>query len=550
MTTAQSCQLVWWALAAAVLLAVPSPLLGQPAELPEPVGDLSPGIVLVAEDESGRGREVARWPIESDCDITDANGTARVRSTESEEGEPILAGDDTLSVDVALELNCEGGETVSLELSLVTKVANRIIGPGTFRLLLDAPGLADAVVLSPLFPIFLVQIKEVSYLQSHPILSDDVRARAQVPFGQPFTEPQWQDNSDPLDGDADDRPPDRKFPVGYTRNVQPTLSAEFRVFPFALAAGTTAKVRGTATAALIGPLPLGIGPANANVQGNIIRMPATQTQNPLPNRIEYFPLVFIEWEMSFDGGQNWFDVGVSDNTLYVTLGDPLQGVEVFHTAIHIGCTNAVGETDADSTVPRVWGEFADRDVRRVSDDEQLGFWVEKVDFRGPNPNPPEAFTVAGLLQNADGRCGAWIRFFRSTLEIQGITGARDVVLYPKDRAKDYPVPGGVLRVPAVGLFLLVKEWDLRNPNAPKDLKGIPGQKNDDPQSNFTDHSIVRYGRHYYDPSYGKGPYRSTIEWEDDNLEAVGLEAQTPAGGIDRFLPTNRPGVADLDVEER
>ena len=55
-----------------------------------------------------------------------------------------------------------------------------------------------------------VMLKKVSFLKSHSIKSDNGALT--------FTAPQWEDNSNPLDGDAEDKPDDKKYPVCYTRD--------------------------------------------------------------------------------------------------------------------------------------------------------------------------------------------------------------------------------------------------------------------------------------------------------------------------------------------
>lgn len=70
------------------------------------------------------------------------------------------------------------------------------------------------------------------------------------------------------------------------------------------------------------------------------------------------------------------------------------------------------------------------------------------------------------------------------------------------------------------------------------LEGVKAQGNNDPSSIFRDHSIVKYGDVYYDPSYGThsengnyvvnfAPFSSIAEWEDKSVEAYSCIVECP-----------------------
>jgi len=51
-----------------------------------------------------------------------------------------------------------------------------------------------------------------------------------------------------------------------------------------------------------------------------------------------------------------------------------------------------------------------------------------------------------------------------------------------------------------------------------DLKGVAGQGNEDPYSEFENHFIVMYNHEYYDPSYGGDIYNTKEKWENASLD--------------------------------
>ena len=158
----------------------------------------------------------------------------------------------------------------------------------------------------------------------------------------------------------------------------------------------------------------------------------------------------------------------------------------------------------------IWGEFTDRDVRRV-DGVQLTYYAS---YTCGN------ITTADLLKYGDGQCGAWAKFFIDMLKVQGIGITNEYVIF---------MPNPPSGIPQDYVGFVVKNWTFvgagtsghsTHPylNIPDsllvgatsynwkfaevtDAAGIPGQGNANPASLFNNHQVMINGE-YYDPSYG------------------------------------------------
>lgn len=118
---------------------------------------------------------------------------------------------------------------------------------------------------------------------------------------------------------------------------------------------------------------------------------------------------------------------------------------------------------------------------------------------------------------------SWAEFLIDCFKVHGIGAANKVLItttHKSDATSNTPKKRG---------HMLVKKWlffingtAARHPfthyrNQIIDLKGVAGQGNDNPYSEFYNHFIVKYNNKYYDPSYGGGVYDTQEEWEDASL---------------------------------
>jgi hypothetical protein len=219
--------------------------------------------------------------------------------------------------------------------------------------------------------------------------------------------------------------------------------------------------------------------------------------------IRFFDPMTIEWTAQHKAaGETVYTeeyAGNSQNQVYVTLGEP--HAILYHTLVHIACKNANGENTANDAVTKIWGEFTDRYVQRVDGMllKYYGNWTMSN------------YSTATLLINADGRCGAWMRFLIDILALHNIT-ATDVAVIPEAKQgfliKTWRLPAGAGPFTNDGIaginpwtFIGTSsyQWQVE---AVSDGRGIPGQGTANPASIFANHALVRYNGTLYDPSYG------------------------------------------------
>jgi hypothetical protein len=386
---------------------------------------------------------------------------------------------------------------------------------------LDPPQEDGAVSLG----ILSVELKEVSFsgTKYHAVKKDDSSGD--------YTAPHWQDNSSPLDGDADDAG-DKKYPICFTRNTKMKVSAKWRIELSGL--GITVKVKGD------GPGNLDFPETTATISGNDLTITDVECSNPFVNEVDFFDPMSIAWSFSVDGGSTWCAAGTSANQTYVTLGDPLT--TVFHTLAHLGCKNADGESSVAGTADGVYGEFTDRVVRRLLDNKQMTYWFN---------NQMGATETAGILQrlDANGNCQAWSALVRDSFKVQGISADRIRAL--PDSAYDWSI--------------LVKDWQINDPPSGSggypyivgadafDQNGVPGQGNSNPPGAFNGHWITLCNGCYYDGSYGAPKVSGADkdkDYEDGSLDGYGasLPPSTGTGVRKNDVSASSPSELDYQVD--
>ena len=257
----------------------------------------------------------------------------------------------------------------------------------------------------------------------------------------------------------------------------------------------------------------------ASQEDGFVAIHDVECEMPLPDAVAYYPAMGIEWRFSMDSGATWLDAGVCENSVYITLGDPLTS-PLYHTLAHLGCVNATGETDEAGCTEKIWDEFTDRDVRRV-DGTRLTYYASYL---------CENVTTADLLLHGDGQCGAWVTLFLDIRKVQGITEARHLIRIKPRMSNDkgfivknwnysgdgsagvqsYPycnIPVETSFVSSIGYH-----WKFAEVT---DAEGLPGQGTSNTASLFNCHYIVMCGA-LFDPSYGT-KYQTLAEWARDSL---------------------------------
>ncbi|MBN1932547.1 MAG: transglutaminase domain-containing protein [Desulfobacterales bacterium] len=376
-----------------------------------------------------------------------------------------------------------------------------------------------------------VQLKAVWFggTNYHPIAKDDGSGNY---TNNPLTNPHWEDNSSPLDGDNDDSG-DNKYPVCFTRNTRMKVSVKMIVDPPSAFTGSV-KIKGDGNSSL------DIPETTANLSGNELTIISVEAADAFVNKIDIFDSTVtstldLVWYVAPNSAANFLEVGTTKHQVYVTLNDPDPSVTVFHTVVHIGCDKARGKdgTPSSDVVTGIWAEFSDRIVKRI-DGTQLKYWL---------PQSATATNTADLLKDGNGQCGSWAEFFIDCLKVQRITGSNKITIVEKTS-------------PMTDLFL-VKNWifigtGVSPGTAPyvyvmytdaNDQSGAPGQGNPDPPDAFYNHFIVLWGGNYYDPSYGTGPFADQASWENNSLDGFAT-AGTYMGTSAWFVKKNNPAVIE------
>ena len=256
--------------------------------------------------------------------------------------------------------------------------------------------------------VFLLRLRQVTFDKEnagefHTIRKDD--------DSDDYSAPHWQDNSSPLDGDADDAG-DRKYPVAYTRNKKPKIAATFAMDPPPFPAAVI-KVRGYGTGGV--DIPETAGTFGG---GNIDLVP-TVTTSAVPDRVDYLNPLTIAWEVSLDGGTSWFESDKSQNEVFVVMGTP-ECAKRFRTVLYLACKNT-GGTSPGTCLANTWASF--------SGPANVCGWKETAKnysrklhyYKGGSTGIPTR--VAAMLADPDddGNCFAWAECFHEALLVNNVT---------------------------------------------------------------------------------------------------------------------------------
>ena len=129
--------------------------------------------------------------------------------------------------------------------------------------------------------------------------------------------------------------------------------------------------------------------------------------------------------MSFDGGSDWVEVGVTKHTVYLTLADPLTGLRQ-ESLFNLGSRQANGmggnvsdPSDREAITEAIWTDFGARNVRRI-DGTQLTYYSSFL---------TQVTSTQDLLATGDGQCSSWAKLFLDVRKIQGIADIDNYVKF-------------------------------------------------------------------------------------------------------------------------
>ena len=141
---------------------------------------------------------------------------------------------------------------------------------------------------------------------------------------------------------------------------------------------------------------------------------------PLPDEIYAYnntsiwgdDIVAYDWSYTIEGNEYTIDPDEDDNIhhVYVTFGVPAV-TDVYETILHITCGAASGENIEKEAVEKIWSKFKSLSLSRI-DGTPLFYYKNGYTSIG--------WSTDYLLINADGRCGAWGRFFYDCLKTHSI----------------------------------------------------------------------------------------------------------------------------------
>ncbi len=364
-------------------------------------------------------------------------------------------------------------------------------------------------------------------LQQLTYLGEGFRAVTKDADATDYPSPHWLDSD--LDGDADD-PGDNKFPVSFRRNSTVGIGeVKFGVEPVGLPA-CDVPVQGA------GPDGDDFQGTGQIIGGELSLSTSLVSDDPLPNAVTFYGPYRIVWTAKYADAQ-FSDSGTSDNTIYVTLEEPLG--EARESYFDIGTKAAGGQSDVQSTFDAIWSDFADLSVVNVRG-QRLGY------YRGMTCGAElDVYDAPALVNRTNGQCGAWADLLAQCARTQGIDGAEFVTIQPYDPALPTDCAGQtnassfLVRnhafAPGAGTSgcddypyrfddpcSIYPKWPAGTVEV-TDAPGIPGQDEPNPASWFGGHYIVKFNMKYYDPSYGAGPFEGTkdeanLTWEQGAVD--------------------------------
>jgi hypothetical protein len=262
----------------------------------------------------------------------------------------------------------------------------------------------------------------------------------------------------------------------------------------------------------------------------------------------------IDWTYKETGSSgSGAGAGSSENQVYVTRANPVSGVTLYHTVVHLAC-RSWGGTSSTQAASKTWEKFTGKNVKAWDESTPLlynlanGIWTSSASF------PSD---VSGLLANNTGDCSAWTRLLIDAFRVNGVVGVSEVKVtssYVSD-----PNPSN----PQQDLIepMLIKSWTFASGTLPAtvlpfthrwaevtDIEGVKGQNNGNPPGFYQEHFIVLFipnpgTLNYYDPSYGNGPYSTQEAWENASTAGFMRYIQLP-GQLTPCVKINTTGTIE------
>jgi len=334
-----------------------------------------------------------------------------------------------------------------------------------------------------------VNVKEVSF-------SGDNYHDVSVDTGGTYSAPHWQDNSTPLDGDANDAV-DIKYPACFTRNTKMKTTVKI-VGEDISEYGSPVKIKGD------GPGNLDIPETTATVVGDEATITNVECPNAFANEVKRYgeaDRLKIDWYIH-DGSQ-WHPAGTSDNEVFITLADPACATD-FRTVLYLA-TEGSSATTESACITDTWANF--------SGPADVHAWDETNKVYSRDLHYYDGYTgvtsAAQLLSTGNGQCHAWAELLKECLLANNVANVKRTRVNPYTGYDKFGVKNIVFddqnpTYPNDDPWLYA-ESDLDIDPPPAGASGLAGQNTSTPSYKlFARHFIVHRTADstYYDPSYG------------------------------------------------
>ena len=464
----------------------------------DPIEENPPGrVILYNDDDDNRNHVPDRdesGPVAGEDDLADAYLVYAPTSgldgykirLEASEGEANVRVWDSPSKEHPIALPSDDYTIGTDPIPACVYVEGYRVGEATLDLVLSDPDGNEMCRDRAKFTVFNIKLKQVSFSGAnynyYAVRMDDNSGY--------YTAPHWQDNSSPLDGDADD-PGDRQYPVCFPRNTRMRATVTFIVDPpSALDSPTYVCGMGTDN------LNFGADPSTireATISDDQLTVTDYECDNDFVDEVTWYDPVTITWYVS-KGGRWLPRVFHSANEFFITLYGPACSPP-FRTVLYLATRN--GGTDAATCSARTWAAFSGLDV--AGWDESAKAYTRALHYYNTD-NGSGAHATAALLSHADGQCDAWADFLAQCFMANNIGGHRSYVHPPPSHTSivvKNTENDGSPTYPSDAPY----EWGLLDIDT--SASGIPGQNMTTPaQKWFAGHWLVHVGSVYYDPSYG------------------------------------------------
>ena len=227
-----------------------------------------------------------------------------------------------------------------------------------------------------------------------------------------YPHPEWQDNSNPADGEAYDIPGTTSADIN--RPLLYRINDNFVIHSVSISHGDGITyssndyyLQAVSNDGMLNAYADSFTDSSGVITGSDFRGSSFSAVNCKD--------VTINWKLiSRSGGQN-ISIGQTKHKIYVIRGTVTKP---YHTYADFGCSAARGLSSEESVKNAIWEKLSNLSVKREDGGSEFTYWGSQVSVL---PEQDWYFTAEGLIAHRDGRCEAWARFVNELFLVQGIT---------------------------------------------------------------------------------------------------------------------------------